>query len=305
MSARKRRIFRIAVVSVWLLWALIVVGAAFAQDGNNPDASGAPNSLDSAAARLAPLLVGAALIERTLEFLFNWVERAILDAGAYLHNLATRLTGLVDMDLRPAWERINVLTSAMLERKTAGLSANVGDAKSDNPADWPLAKLRAQIAQADQMLVQAEKAIDTALKSPQYIARKKTSASVLSIVFGVLLALSTSMRLFEPIGIQAPENFEGAFSKIDLVLAGILMGLGTEWVHQVINLVIKGQGLLGRAASGKDQPSALLNDEQLKRMLDEAVQRELTAQLARLREQAEGAVTDLIQPDKPEGDSPA
>jgi hypothetical protein len=70
------------------------------------------------------------------------------------------------------------------------------------------------------------------LKSPEYVARKKMAAAVLSVVFGVLLALGANLRLFEPIGVNVADSFQDAFKVIDLVLAGILMGLGTDWVHQ-------------------------------------------------------------------------
>jgi hypothetical protein len=298
MSAGKRRVFRIVIVLAWLVWALLVVGSALAQDGTT-SGTAQPNSVDETVARLMPLLVGAALIERTIEFLFNWVERAVLDTSHTMYSLAARLTGLVQIDLREAWNQTNKLTAALVRREAAGTAPESGNVNSADPADWPLAKLQAQVEQAQKTLAQADKMIGTALKSPEYVARKKMMASVLSIFLGVMLALATSLRLFKPIGIVAPSDFDDVFSRLDLVLAGVLMGLGTDWVHQVISLVISGKGLLGRAAGGGDTTSALLGDESIKAVVDQSVQSELEKQLRNLRAQAETVATNLIPPSQP------
>jgi hypothetical protein len=308
MSAGTRRAFRITVVLAWLVWALFMVRSVLAQDGSSSSTQPLqPNSVDEVAARLMPLLVGATLIERAIEFLFNWLERAILDASHSLHNLATSLTGLVQMDLRPAWQQANQLASALVKRAAAGTSPESGDANSANPDDWPLAKLQAQIIQSEKTLAQAEKLIETALKSPEYVARKKVGASVISIVMGILLAFATSLSLFEPLGIEVADWFEGAFDILDVIMAGVLMGLGTDWVHQVIGLLVKGKGLLGRASGGEDSTGALLSDEDIKQMVDQVLQSELQAQLKNLLAQAQDTATDLVQPAKAEAaedDSP-
>jgi hypothetical protein len=249
MSAGKRRVFRITVIVAWLVWALFVVGSALAQDGGSV-AGQPPDTVNEVAARLMPLLVGAALIERTIEFLFNWVERAILDTGHTLHNLAGRVTGLVQMDLRPAGQQVNSLTSALAKRDASGTAPDAGNADSPNPADWPLAKLQAQLEQSQKTLEQFNTMIETALKSPEYVARKKIMASVISIVMGTLLAFAASLHLFEALDVSVASWFQDSFSILDKVMAGVLMGLGTDWVHQVIGVIIQGKGLLGRAGGG-------------------------------------------------------
>jgi hypothetical protein len=300
MSAGKRRVFRIAIVLAWLVWAMLVVGSALAQDGTVSGAQSAqPSSVDETVARLMPLLVGAALIERTIEFLFNWVERAVLDTSHTLYSLASRLTGLVQIDLHDAWKQTNKLTSALVQRGATEVTPGAGNADSADPADWPLAKLQAQVEQAQNTLAQTEKVLSTALKSPEYVARKKMIASVLSITMGILLALAASLRLFQPIGIIAPNDFEDVFSRLDLVLAGVLMGLGTDWVHQVISLVISGKGLLGRAAGGGDSNVTLPSAEGIQALVDQKVQIELEKQLKNLPAQVGAVATGLLNPAKP------
>jgi len=299
MTAGKRRVFRLLIVLAWLLWALWTVGTVLAQDGGTPAEQTAPDNVDSVVARLMPLLVGAALIERMIEFVFNWVERALLDASHTLHNVAIRATGLVQMDLRGVWVQVSRLTSAIDKRSTAEIAPEAGNLNSPNPEDWPLVSLQKRLEQTQKSLAQAESLIRTALKSPEYVARKKVIASVLSIVMGLFLAFLTAMRLFEPIGVNVSTRYKESFDFVDVALAGILMGLGTDWVHQVISLLVKGKGLLGRAAGGEDVATlSLASDEEIKRMAELAVQREMEAQFKRLRDQAEQAVTAMVTPDK-------
>ncbi len=269
---RRTHMIRIAILAFWVVVLLVVVGPVFAQDGGTD--SVAPNGLDELAARLAPLLVGAALIERALEFGFNWIERAVLDCSNYLHAFAARVTGLVTVDLRQAWSEWNALTSALIQKDRPAEAAMTGDPDSADPGEWPLAKLEARLIEAREHLEAGQAAIEKALDSPIYIARKRFAAGWLSMTFGVLLASSTGLRLFEPLGINVPDWFEGPFDIIDLVLAGILMGLGTEWVHQVIGLLIQGKGLLGRAGTGVN-----LNADQVRDLAALTVEDEFNARL--------------------------
>lgn len=286
MSATRRtQTIRIAILAFWGVLLLLAVGPVFAQDGGT-DAV-APNGLDELAARLAPLLVGAALIERSLEFVFNWVERAVLDCSHYLHTFAARVTGLVTVDLRKAWGDWNDLTSTLIRQDRPAEAAVGGDPDSDDPNEWPLATLEARLIEAREQLEAGQAAVEKAMESPIYIARKRFAANALSMGFGVLLAASAGLRLFEPLGITVSHWFAGPFDIIDLVLAGILMGLGTEWVHQVIGLLIQGKGLLGRAGTGTN-----LDVDQVRDLTALTVQDEFNARLeAMLPDFLRGAVT--------------
>ncbi|MCC6800282.1 MAG: hypothetical protein IT325_09200, partial [Anaerolineae bacterium] len=254
-----RKMLRVIALMVWLALALFTVGTTLAQDGEGipaQETAGAgsaapqtPQDLDDIAVKLTPLLVGAALIERTLEFLFNWVERAILDASHTLHIMLARVAGLVQIDVRNAWKNVTQLSSALSTRQ-AHPDLALNDPESLNPEDWPLALLEERLAEARDLFETTQQAIETALSSPLYVARKKVAAMVLSTVFGVVLALIGSLRLFAPLGVNVAGWIADPFRIFDIVLAGVLMGLGTDWVHQVIGLLVNGKGLLGRAATG-------------------------------------------------------
>lgn len=297
-----RNTLRIIVLVGWLVLALIMVESALAQDDNvgtnQVGTEAVPEDLDELAVRLLPLLAGAALIERTLEFLFTWVERAVVDVSHSLHALSIRLTGLVQVDLRKAWDELDELTDAMLHRQHSALPAAEGNPGSPNPSDWPLSVLELRLAEAKDKLDQAQNVIKDAMKSPLYTSRKKMAANWLSIFFGIGLALTSSLRLFQPMGIQVADSVEGSFSVADMILAGILMGLGTDWVHQVIGLVIQGKGLLGRAAGG--QPSTAIDTAQINQLIALTVEQEFRRRLeevgGNLRQEAEERINPDGQP---------
>lgn len=282
-----RKMLRVIALMVWLALALFTVGTTLAQDGEGipaQETAGAgsaapqtPQDLDDIAVKLTPLLVGAALIERTLEFLFNWVERAILDASHTLHIMLARVAGLVQIDVRNAWKNVTQLSSALSTRQ-AHPDLALNDPESLNPEDWPLALLEERLAEARDLFETAQQAIETALSSPLYVARKKVAAMVLSTVFGVVLALIGSLRLFAPLGVNVAGWIADPFRIFDIVLAGVLMGLGTDWVHQVIGLLVNGKGLLGRAATGSG-----VDAEQVAALASAAVQENIGRQLDDLR----------------------
>lgn len=292
MRAIKR--LRMLMIAVWVLMALLVVGSALAQDGNGTPqqetqaANQAPQDLDDIAVKLTPLLVGAALIERTLEFLFNWVERAILDASHTMHSLLARVAGLVEIDVRNAWQSVTQLSSALSARAANPMLA-LNDPDSPNPEDWPLALLEERLEEARDLFEKAQQTIESALSSPLYVARKKVAAMVLSMAFGITLSLIGSIRLFQPLGVNVASWIDAPFRIFDMVLAGVLMGLGTDWVHQVIGLLVNGKGLLGRAATG-----STMDPEQVATLASVAVQENLGQQLDNLRSQVLGVTGDVV-----------
>jgi hypothetical protein len=269
----------------WLIAALLMVAPALAQGGEGVTEAGgqaanpAPEDLSEAAARLVPLLVGAALIERALEFIFAWSQRAALDATSSMRGIATRITGLVKVDFHQAYQQLDELSDALLRRQRTGLPAEVGDPAAQDPADWPLHHLEEQLAAVETLLTNTEAKLKQILDSPLYKERKKMVAGVLSIIMGVLLAFATGLRLFEPLDVQVTGWFEGTFKIIDIVLAGVLMGLGTDWVHQVISVLTKGQRALGRAGE-----TVKFDPDEVKNLAAEAIQEEFDKQWRALRE---------------------
>ena len=302
MSKRHRRALRLTILLAWLVLALVLVVPVLAQDGDGvslpgTDAATQPGDLNEVAARLAPLLVGAALIERALEFLFAWSQRAALDATSSLRGLATRITGLVRVDFRQAYERLDELSDALVRRQNLGLPDDHGNPDAADPAEWPLAQLEEQLTAVESLLTTTEAKLRQIMDSPLYKERKKMVAGVLSITLGILLAIVANLRLFQPLDVSVADWFAEPFDVLDMVLAGVLMGLGTDWVHQAINILTKGQRALGRAGEG----GRSLDVEQVRALAAEAIEQEFNAQMRALREQVETNIAGIARPDSPPG----
>ena len=308
MTPGKRRALRMAVMIGWLILALIVVVPVLAQDGTGTTTpqgdtvtTTAPQDLNEVAARLAPLLVGAALIERTIEFLFSWSQRAMLDTTSSLRGFATRISGLVQVDVRQVYDRLDSLSSALVRRQNTDMTPSEGDPNANDPAHWPLEQLETQLVTASKQLTLAESQLKEIMASPLYKERKKMIAAVISIAMGITLAVVANLRMFQPLDITAADWFAKPFDVIDMIMAGVLMGLGTDWVHQVISVITKGQQALGR--SGTD--GASLDPELVKNLVSQAVQNELGAQLSQVRgtveEQVSSLASDLRRHNDPPG----
>ncbi|MBI5961204.1 MAG: hypothetical protein HY866_20875 [Chloroflexi bacterium] len=300
MTTRQRRWLRGTAVVVWLVLALITVGPALAQDGGTVADPTQPQTLNEVAARLAPLLVGAALIERTLEFLFSWAQRAILDATSTMRSLAKRIMGLMEGDFRPMWNRVQMLNKIMAQRAQGGMAAEDGDPTSPDPVEWPLANLEAQLAEAQKQLIDTEARLKLVLESDLYKQRKKMVAGILSIIMGVSLALMTSTKLFESLDVRVTGWFERPFRVIDMILAGVLMGLGTDWVHQVLSILTKSQSFLGKRADA----TVTVDTEGVRAQAEAAFQMEFAAELRRLRAEAEQQMSVAVEEVRRGGGTP-
>jgi hypothetical protein len=301
MSAGNRRALRATTVLVWLVLALIAVVPVLAQGTENPAQAGTsvqstpPQTLNDVAARLSPLLVGAALIERTLEFLFSWSQRAVLDATSSLRGVASWISGLVEVDVRQIWQQMDQLTNAMVKAKSS-TGAQAANPNSPDPSQWPLEKLQAQLDQVTQTLTEANAHVEQIMGSDLYKERRKVIAGVLSIAMGIVLALIANLRLFKPLDVTPPSWFVSPFNVIDLLLAGVLMGLGTDWVHQVINILTKGQSLLGARAEAVPET---VDTSQIEDMASQAIQQAFDQRLQDLRSQVEQGISDVTQRSQP------
>jgi hypothetical protein len=307
MTPGKRRALRMAVMIGWLILALVIVVPVLAQDGTGTtqpqgDAvtTTAPQDLNEVAARLAPLLVGAALNERTIEFLFSWSQRAMLDATSSLRGFATKITGLVQVDFRQLYDRADSLSSALVRRQNMEIAPDEGDPDANDPAHWPLEQLEAQLVAVSSQLTLAESQLKEIMASPLYKERKKMVAGVISIVMGIALAIAANLRLFKPLDITVADWFSNTFNVLDMIMAGVLMGLGTDWVHQVISVITKGQQALGRAGSD----GASLDPELVKNLVSQAIQNEFTAQIGQVRDDLEKQAGSLVSDVLNRNDSP-
>lgn len=258
---------RRVIMFAWLVMVLTIVAPALAQDGGEatplgerggdtpqvapqtPDTD--PSNLTEVAVELAPLLLGAALIERLLEYLFTLAEASLLRTGTVARSFLQWINGTLMVDARGVYAEYERIRKALLAYHAGLVNENMPkNPDSPNPDDWPFEKVLEQFELYGAKVAQLEEWLNTTTRSAAYINRRKTVAMVGGIIMGLALASVADIRLFQPIEFGSNGNW---FDIIDLLAAGVLMGLGTDYVHQIVSVVTKGQRYLG-AVSGR-QPS--------------------------------------------------
>jgi hypothetical protein len=70
-------------------------------------------------------------------------------------------------------------------------------------------------------------------------------ATIGGTLLGLAMSALSNLRLLSTTGINANQN-------IDIVLTGIVVGMGTEFVHEVIGIVTEGKNALRSTAEEKD-----------------------------------------------------
>ena len=251
----------------WVLLMLAVVAPALAQDGGlSTDAT--PQNLNEVATKLTPLLVGAALIERLLEFLFNLAESYLLKAGRFLRRLMQWINGTALVDARDVYKEYDRLRKALVDRKILGDRLTATNARSAAPEEWPLEKLEQELATYEKKVRELDKWLHTTVKSKAYVSHRKNVAATIGIVLGVLLAATSDVRLFQPLNVHISGIGKDVFDVLDMLMAGVLMGLGTDYVHQVINVVAKGQRYLGAATGQPPLQTTTLDWNAIREQMD-------------------------------------
>lgn len=253
----------------WAVALLLIVAPALAQDGGptaagpqiGQAAPGTPTNLTEVATKLVPLLVGAALIERLLEFLFNLAESYLLRAGGWLHTLMEWVNGTALVDAREIYRRYDKLREALLAYQT-GLrdeQTTPVNPDSDSIEEWPLAQVQAEFERYAAKVARLDAWLRTTTKSVDYVNRRKNVAAGLGMVLGIALAAVAGVRLLQPLDFVLKGVGGDVFDIFDLLAAGVLMGLGTDYVHQVVAVLTKSQRYLS-AAAGRPAPETVTLD---------------------------------------------
>ncbi len=86
------------------------------------------------------------------------------------------------------------------------------------------------------------------LKSPRYQQFKSGTSLVVGIVFGLLIANFTGMRLFEYLRPLAPEALASLPVVWDVLLTGLILGALTKPLHDLLGIIAQTRNLLANSA---------------------------------------------------------
>jgi hypothetical protein len=201
---------RLIRITVWaLLLSLVWVGVACAQEGEAGSSAGTTEA--SIAVLLAPLLAAATAIERAIEGIFSLIEGAVLSLSGF--------SGLGGEYVAWAKEQIKRYREQLLKLKV-------------DPV---------QIRAVEKLLQDAEQRLKDWLKSEPYVSLKRSSSLVLGILFGLLVTLTTKLKMFQLLNItMVPEN-------MDIIVTGLVIGTGSAPVHSLIGILQKTRDAIDEA----------------------------------------------------------
>lgn len=216
------------IVGLVLILSLIATNIALAQTPGTGEPTTDDTTAGEVALLLAPLVAAATVIERIIEMIFNWYESLVLNAS----NLIGEGKGY----LKWAKDQVRNLQNTT---NWAGLS---GSALTD----------------AEDALQDAQSRLESYLVSPFYTSRKRVLTLLLGLVFGVIIAVTTQLQLLHLIAnmfgaggaIKAVDFLAAAGKWVDIVVTGLIIGLGTGPLHALI-------GLLQNTKNAVDQARAM------------------------------------------------
>jgi len=109
------------------------------------------------------------------------------------------------------------------------------------------------------------------LRSPQFGQFKSGTSLLIAAVIGILIANTTSMRLFSQLEPMAPALLSGVSDTWDVLVTGLLIGASTKPVHEILGILTHFSDFLANnAIKQREQAGAALADGVLKLAESEA-----------------------------------
>lgn len=205
-----KRTVRIALLAAGLLLALSVI--AYADNGT--DSGSAAITTGEIALLLAPLVAAATAIERVIEMGFNLFEGLWLQVSK-VPKTANDYVG---------WARQQVAVArASFNRPPSGES---------------LDKL-------EDALLDAQKRLESVLKTDPYISLKQVISLMAGIVLGLVIAFLTKLQMFALLKVPLGD---GDFVRtMDMIVTGLVIGTGSAPVHSLIGILQKSKDAIDEA----------------------------------------------------------
>jgi hypothetical protein len=234
-----QRWFRLLIAAVALLWLILIWWVLFKAQIENADAlkleAGANLTLV-----LAPVLVAAAAVERTLESVFNVIEGSWQKLVAYLGR-GLRWLKSAEVEVKQARQ---FLAEASDKYNMEMRSLQIGDISVSEITDTIRIKMEAankMMTLAQKRLSDAESNLDDVTSSDSYISAKSAVSIVLGLMLGVIIAAIGQLQMFALLGIAAvPARF-------DVLITGLVIGSGSYPVHSLVGILQQGKDTLDSA----------------------------------------------------------
>lgn len=231
--------FRFLIIIVAFVWLLLIGWVFFLAPIEDAEAlkleTGANLTLV-----LAPVLVAAAAVERTLESVFNVIEGSWRKLVAYLGR-GLRWLNSAEVEVKQARQ---FLAEAANRYNQEMRSLQIGEISVAEITDTIRMKMESaskMMTLAQKRLADAESNLDDATSSDSYISAKSAASIVLGLMLGVIIAAIGELQMFALLGIGAvPERF-------DVLITGLVIGSGSYPVHSLVGILQQGKDTLDSA----------------------------------------------------------
>ncbi len=237
-----RRLFFFLVALVAILWG-VVIGWVFLSPPL-PEAEGRPLEVGaSLTVMLAPVLVAALAVERTLEMIFNVIEGSGRALVAYLGR-GLRWLKNAETEVQQARQWLaDVSNRYGQEMRGIQLGSTGSVVHLTEEAASKLNAAKTVLAMAERRLAEAEGNLNGVTASASYKSAKAAASVVVGLMLGVVVAEVTQLQMFALLGVDAVP------AKLDAFMTGIFIGSGTYPVHSVVGLLQQVKDALDSAKS--------------------------------------------------------
>jgi len=230
------RVLLLALVIMWLILISWVFFYAQIADATFPTpAAGANLTLV-----LAPVLVAAAAVERTLESAFNVVEGNWHTLVAYLGR-GLRWLKSAEVEVKQARQ---FLAEASDKYNSEMRGLQIDESSISSITDAIRMKMEAankMMTLAQKRLADAESNLDAVTSSDSYISAKSAISIVLGLMLGVIIAAVGQLQMFALLGIAVVP------AKFDVFVTGLVIGSGSYPVHSLVGILQQGKDTLDSA----------------------------------------------------------
>ena len=233
---KMRRWFRLLVAVIVILWVLLIIWVGFIAPIKNVEASQLEVGANLTIV-LAPILVAAAAVERTLESGFNTIEGSWRMMVAYLGR-GMRWLKNAEIEVQNARQFLADASDKYNQEMQSIQIGEVSVSALTNTVRTRLDAANKMMAVAQSRLADAESNLNDVTSSDGYISAKAAASIIVGLMLGVVIAAIGQLQMFAMLGIDAvPEQF-------DVFVTGLVIGSGSYPVHSLVGILQQTKGTL-------------------------------------------------------------
>jgi hypothetical protein len=236
---KAQRWFRFLIIGIVIAWLLLIGWVLFFAQITKASISTLETGTNLTIV-LAPVLVAAAAVERTLESVFNVVEGSWHTMVAYLGR-GLRWLKSAEVEVKQARQFL-ADTSDKYNQEMQGLQIDQTSVSAITDAiRIKMEGANRMMSLAQKRLEDAESNLDDVTSSDSYISAKSAVSIILGLMLGVIIAAIGQLQMFALLGIAAvPERF-------DVFITGLVIGSGSYPVHSLVGILQQGKDTLDSA----------------------------------------------------------